>query len=194
MGKPIWFLDVDGVINACSKISNIHYSQFPRWEETIVNGYTIRYSPDVIDFINRMSDRVEIRWLTTWRDKAVTDLAPKLGLKDFPFEDAEGRWNAHGSFNGQNHLPENRWWKLNVILKHIETAGENFIWTDDDMTTYVQNYVRRMADFEGMETFFVSPKIEYGLLSENLVRIETFVEKMENLYPGELNPSTTQTA
>lgn len=187
MGKPVWFLDVDGVINAVSKIENIHYSQFPTWEEKIVNGYKIRYSPEVVDFINKMSERVEVRWLTTWRDKAVDMLAPALGINVFPFDNADGRWSPYGNFNGQNYLPENRWWKLNVVLNHIENGGENFIWSDDDLYPQVRNYVRKTADAEGMESLFVTPEIKYGLTPQNLERIENFVSQMEIHYPGGLN-------
>lgn len=187
MGKPVWFLDVDGVINAVSKIENVHYSQFSTWEEKMVNGYKIRYSPEVVDFINRMSERVEVRWLTTWRDKAVDMLAPALGINVFPFDNAEGRWSPYGNFNGHNYLPENRWWKLNVILKHIEDGGENFIWSDDDLYPHVRNYVRKIADKEGMESLFVTPEIKYGLNVQNLQRIENFVSQMEKHYPGGLN-------
>jgi hypothetical protein len=187
MGKPVWFLDVDGVINAVSKIENVHYSQFSTWEETVVNGYKIRYSPEVVDFINKMSERVEVRWLTTWRDKAVEMLAPALGINVFPYDNAEGRWNPNGSFGGQNYLPENRWWKLNVILNHIENGGEHFIWSDDDLNPYVRNYVRKIADVEGMETVFITPEMKYGLTGQNLERIEKFVSNMEKYYPDGIN-------
>lgn len=180
--RPVWFLDIDGVINAVSKIENSHYSRFNEWHEVEVNGYKIRYATDVIDFINRMSERVEIRFLTTWKDKAVEMLAPAVGLNVFPYDDSIGTWGANGSFGGSHEDPANRWWKLNVIMKHIEKSEDHFIWTDDDMTTHVRNYARRMADFEGLETCLLTPYISFGLEPWHLERIEKFVENVEKHY------------
>ena len=184
MGKrPVWFLDIDGVINAVSKIDNSHYSRFSEWKEVEVNGYKIRYAPDVIDFINKMSDRVEVRFLTTWKNKAHEMLAPAVGLKEFPHDDSVGTYSPNGSFNGGHHLPENRWWKLNVILDHIENGGEHFIWTDDDISIQARNYARRMAEFEGLETSILIPHMPLGLEPWHLERIESFVANLEKYYP-----------
>lgn len=182
--KPVWFLDVDGVINVVSKIGNEHYSRFPRWEEVEVAGYKIRYSPDLVEFINNISARVDVRMLTTWKNASVELLAPAIGLKNFPVEDSVGTWSANGSFNGGHHLPENRWWKLNCILNHIETRKSDFIWSDDDLYPQVRNYARRMADFEGLETCLITPHLTLGLEPVHLERIEKFVAAIEKYYPA----------
>lgn len=177
--RPIWFLDVDGVLNALSKIEQRHIDEFPVWNEKEVNGYKIRYAPEVIDFINRMSERVDIKWNTTWQTQAVTLLAPALGLNKFDVVEARGISSPSGSFNRGGDLPENRWWKLNTVLENIEGSAADFIWTDDHLIGEVRHYTRRKADFEGIEHLIITPDGEMGLTCKDLLRIEDFVSTLE---------------
>lgn len=176
--RPSWFLDVDGVINALSPIQQRHLNEFSVWDEKRVNGYKIRYAPEVIDFINRMSERVDIKWNTTWQDNALIHLSPALGLKTFSVVNAPGVNSPNGSMNRSGDLPENRWWKMNAVIDHIEAGGIDFIWTDDHLTPNVRNYIRRKADFEGLETSIITPDGEMGLTRANLTRIKSFVDNL----------------
>jgi hypothetical protein len=179
--RPTWFLDVDGVINALSKIQQRHFNEFPTWEQKQVNGFTIRYSPEVVDFINRMSERVDIKWNTTWHHQAVDLLSPVLGLKPFEVAQAEGMASPGDYINHQAH---NRWWKMNSVLEHIESGGLDFIWTDDHLTQTVRHHVRRQADFEGLESCMIIPDGEMGLTRGHLERIEKFVDTLDKYGMG----------
>lgn len=174
--NPVWFLDVDGVINALSTVGEKHYEEFSCWEEVRVNGYRIRYAPELIEFINRMSERVDIHWLTTWDDNAVTMLAPALGLKEFKVAKATGLVLP---FAGMNYLAQNRWWKWNAVIEHIENGGGDFIWTDDQNTATVRNATRKLADKEGLEHSIITPSKDTGLGRLDITRIENFVDTLE---------------
>ena len=85
---PIWFLDIDGVVNALA--DGIPPSGTRRTTAiTMGRGWRIVYSPEVIDFINLVNREgfAEVRWLTTWEQDAHRELAPKVGLDAFPAYD-----------------------------------------------------------------------------------------------------------
>ena len=118
--KPIWLLDVDGVINAFDESGPV-MGDWGDWTGFTARGFPIRYSPKMIARILALheADRVEVRWLTTWGRHANTDL-PELGLPEFavaaemPFRERDG------------------WWKL-PVAQELFDQGHAIIWTDDDM-------------------------------------------------------------
>lgn len=180
-----WFLDVDGVINALHHLSAQHLEEFEDWNIVKVNGYSISYATEVIDFINAMSEKVEIVWLTTWADNAPLMLAPALGLKEFKVASSStGLVLPFESMNGINSIPANRWWKLNVIMNHIELNGGSFIWTDDQMTSEVRHNTRSIADREGIEYNLTTPAKGTGLNRKDLAGIKNFIDTLEKY--GEL--------
>ena len=88
---PVWLLDIDGVVNALAR-GPVHDSWPPEsWVQCVIRADMPRNGPmvlpifaaqPVLDFITRAhhSGRVEVRWHSTWRTAAVTELAPALGL------------------------------------------------------------------------------------------------------------------
>lgn len=175
--KPIWFCDVDGVINAVAKLDKTHFKNYTDWKTVVVNGYTICYAEEVVDFMNRMSNRVDIKMLTTWKYDSMTMLAPAIGLRtDLEVIDVPGVWSPLS----MSIERESRWWKLNAIMDNINSPdGADFIWTDDDIGSTDRNYVKRMAEFEGLESLVITPHMGLGLEPEHLRRMEAFAEAFE---------------
>ena len=87
MSIPIWFLDIDGVVNALARPAPIGYQITTA--NTMGRGWRIAYSREVVDFINRVNREglAEVRWLTTWEQDAHRELAPTVGLDAFPAYD-----------------------------------------------------------------------------------------------------------
>lgn len=119
--KPIWLLDVDGVLNAFDESRPV-LGEWGDWDGFTASGYPIRYSPSMISRIVGLhrSGAVEVRWLTTWGGLANGELRrglkmPELAVAaEMPFRERYG------------------WWKLPVARDLFE-QGHAIIWTDDDM-------------------------------------------------------------
>lgn len=177
INKITGFCDVDGVINGVATLDKTHYKSFAEWKLVEVNGYTITYAPEVVDFLNNLGDRINLKMLTTWKYDSMTKLAPAIGLRtDLEVVDVPGSWSSIPMSISR----ENRWWKLNAILDHINSPdATDFIWADDDIGSYTRNYVKRMAEFEGLESLIITPHTGVALTREHLNRIEAFVEAFE---------------
>ena len=177
--KPIWYLDVDGVINACpggntevwddyivTRVIN-HSSRMP------TSGWRICYSPTVIEFINKVHDEglAEVVWLTTWTHAAAEMLAPALGLRHFRHLARDFEAEA---------APDQRaiWWKFPLLLADLATAGIDrpVIWTDDDITfdrSAVEWLQERSRD--GYKVLGAVPNTEHGLTPRLLTTIADFL-------------------
>jgi hypothetical protein len=176
MPKPLWFVDVDGVINALvDYVAKHHLNHYSDWETIDVNGYPIVFSPTLIDSINRLSGYIDIVFLSTWAESAVTDLAPALGLNIKSFLRPDG---SNSSFEYQGNDAAKRWWKLNGILKHINNDHRPFIWTDDDMHNDIQRAIFGRAAFEGVDNLLIAPNSKIGLTNQHIEMITTFTSRI----------------
>lgn len=177
--KPVWLLDVDGVLNAVQT----HYP--PRstgWAEDCwrqvqakaSNGtFPIVAAEPVLDFVRRVhkDGLAEVRWLTTWEDDdAVYPLATQLDLPDFPIAGRAGTDYGAGAEAGQGL---NYWWKLPVAQK---VYGERFslLWTDDDISYHrpAKLWVRSQPTGTVLA---VSPNSGQGLMQVHLDKIERWL-------------------
>ena len=70
MTSPIWFLDIDGVVNAAGLDLPPHLVRTDA--TTAGTTWPIHYSPQVVEFINMVhrGGLAEVRWLTTWGQDA----------------------------------------------------------------------------------------------------------------------------
>lgn len=166
MSKPIWLLDVDGVINALPRSSTAAaWSDLRRIESSPYENpkmlYTITYSPRLLDQVRRMhvSGAVELRWLTTWGDGANLDLGPQLGLPRI-----ESVCEPDDSYD--------EWWKLTAARRlHEENPDARVVWTDDDLKH--EPHARREARDWGW--LVISPDDEIGLTPEHLDEINEYL-------------------
>lgn len=116
------YLDVDGVVSPFDKVN-----RYEEWEyrKKHVAGFRMTYSPNLISILNRVSQNVDIAWLTSWELQAATELAPALGLH---------RFRVLQRLYGDNEYNEDKWWKLNAIkMDYKDKQPEEFYWIDDDL-------------------------------------------------------------
>lgn len=139
--KPIWLLDVDGVINDWRFEQQEGWIRFP----TEV-GFDITYDPTLMErLINLHNEEiVEIKWLTTWCHEANKLLREPLGFSEdldvvgyywyrkdvvssrFPFP--EDMWVP------SEPLPPYKWWKLCAVSDLVrDNPHQRYIWTDDQI-------------------------------------------------------------
>ncbi len=158
--RPLILLDIDGVINANGRKSKY-------WKDTKIiekleaiypgnerKEFRIVYSPSVIEKINSWSSVAEIKWLTTWDDRADRYLAPALGLNRFDV----ARENESV-------------FKLDAVVQNCAENPERLvIWIDDDLTSFKNDNQfderYKKGVFKRKNTVLVSPV--NGLIKEHI--------------------------
>lgn len=182
--KPTLFQDIDGVINVLPKhVGNLdtrpHLRVWKEWDVVQVGEYTITYSPELITHLNRISQKVDVVWLTTWREEADRDFAPAVGLNPFPFANPQGREDAW--FSGAADFkanPENRWWKLNAVLEHVESTEAPFIWVDDELRSHTKQLLKRKLGVTNRAALMLIPAQNTGMTPEHINQIDNFVDSL----------------
>lgn len=181
--KPVWLLDVDGVINACPDVGEKFYpSTFPAetwnlvWGTALHKQYPIRFSTEVIDTINELSERAEIRWHTTWQADAPA-LGELLGLKTFDVVDTSAYFRQ--KFSGYINTSPFKWWKMQAGLEVVNKENRPLIWTDDDLGFEWRRVLETDAT-NAVSTCLIQPYTETGLTREDLTSIEQFISEIES--------------
>lgn len=164
---PVWLLDVDGVLNAISRKGDQRV--WPDWETGVAHGggadWPILWSPAVALFVREvaMSGAAEVRWHTTWQHEAVA-IERLLGLPQL--EVAAAPEYLDRSFTARAIREEKPpWWKLPAAERVLLEEKRPLIWTDDDISGQLRNYVRAGATL-------ISPNEHIGLSPANLRTIE----------------------
>lgn len=170
--KPVILLDVDGVIN-CNVMGCGHTRH---WRDTVEEVHAgpcnVSFSPTVVAAINRWSKTAEIRWLTAWNSRAITHLAPALGLNAFRL--AEGRESDTSKC------------KLEKIESAIATAKEVgadglVVWIDDDLRHWKKGWMKHKLHpvmFSRPNTVLLSPT-PAGLFKDDLEFMDKILEHPE---------------
>lgn len=162
---PLWFLDVDGVINCfpAPRFEELMASQ--EWSDALVDGYKIWWRRPVVEFINRMARErlAQPVWLTTWTSTAVTHLAPALDLDRFPtvVDATGGEW------------PDLEWWKWKRVQELTDSLAVSFVWTDDDLTPKVREAAQTLPH----RKLILAPKSSPALEDNHLAMIEAFLKR-----------------
>ena len=125
----------------------------------------------VLDFLTLVhsTGAAEVRWHSTWRTSAVSELAPALGLPAFAISVAP-EWTES---------PRQGWWKLPAAERAAQ--GDRLVlWTDDDISGYLrsdQEIARRLTTLAVRKgTMLVSPERRTGLSPADLARIGSFLD------------------
>lgn len=169
--RPVWLLDVDGVLNAAR----------PGWGDEVQQGqafvdgagYRLRWAPQLVRRITGLvyGGAVEVRWATTWVDHIVQverlfRLPPlATAFQDLdPYDDPEHTCRV----------------KLEAALAVVEGEGRPLIWTDDDAIPRSGPQRRRLRE-AGVPVLLLSPSSRHGLQPEDLEEIDDFVARFSLL-------------
>lgn len=164
MRRPLWLLDVDGVINA------VCHSVPDGYERRVINGFKITWPVEIVARMKQLHETsaAEIRWLTTWCEDAANMIAPALGL---PLDCVvEGSDDHKARLSG--------WWK-SYAAKRLSDADPDraLIWTDDDLTD-----AERKGEVDWLRertgpTLAIAPDWRCGLTPKLMRRIESFIDR-----------------
>jgi hypothetical protein len=157
---PIWFLDIDGVINAlgfddtAAPWEDMRSARIPSGDRE----YPFWYGQPVVEFVSAQVELGrDVRWATTWLDEANTQVAPRLGLPQLEvipgkigFSDHHYKWRA---------------------VRTAAEAGHPIIWTDD----YEVDKPRREHLLAlGVPVLTIKPEETVGLVQRHLDLIDAF--------------------
>lgn len=179
--KPVWLLDVDGVINACPYDGQFP-STYPIETWSLIYGtaqgkqWPIRYSSSLIERINELSEHAEIRWHTTWTEDAPA-LGAQLGLKEFKVADTSGYYQQ--KFSGYVNYSNYNWWKFQAAEDVLRNEGRHLVWTDDDLGSEWQHLIADIARECELNVICVQPQTYCGLREAELNEVEKFISKIE---------------
>jgi hypothetical protein len=159
--RPVWLLDVDGVINATR----------PGWGAAPHHGtaragdlsFRIRWAPALARRIRTLhkSGLVEIRWCSTWCVYA-DEIERLLGLPEL------GR-----AFDEEINGVAARLAKFTAALA-VVAEGRPLIWADDDAIPQGDDRLR-LGD-----ALLIEPQRRRGLQPEDMDAIEAFVARHSN--------------
>lgn len=176
MDRPIWLLDVDGVINGHPRLCG--WDRPPR---RLKAGFPVYYEPRLIDRIRAVhaTGLAEVRWSTTWCGYPA-ELAQLEDQLDLHLERA---------FGGR---PSTKTWadlKLQAAVDVLE-QGRRLIWTDDDDADVAPQFSAVVADAEQAgRALLIAPQSELGLRLEHLDAIEAFAAGVIHRSGGSCGPA-----
>jgi hypothetical protein len=165
--RPVWLLDVDGVINA----PRAGWHRAPRsiqvYSATDKQAYRIRWEPRLIAAIRRIhdTDLADVIWSTTWcPDIAYLEAALRTGEYEVAFR----------------VRPSHLTWaelKVQAVLDALD-EGRRVIWTDDVEVDVARDMFPQIAAAEKAgRALLIAPHPNRGLRPEDLDRIETFCKE-----------------
>jgi len=171
---PLWFLDIDGVVNAVPnkpkhRLGLSHGEvEVPHPFFTGLLALDIYWNPAVVEFINRVhrEQLAEIQWLTTWGHLAQTKFAPLVGLDHFA--------TVHEPPLEEDDPGGSEWWKISAIKKVPEISNRRFIFTDDDLDQKTRKELGEV--FEKDQMLLITPFQPLGLEPHHLQKIESFLK------------------
>lgn len=173
--RPVWLLDIDGVLNATSRSVPSHIWPRYTWRQFSAMGnsreWTLRVAQPVVDFVQEMHDSglVEIRWHTTWQH-AAQNVAKELDLPEFPVHEAPEYNSTAWTYSVQG-----LWWKLPPAWRVIGEEKRPLIWTDDDIS-FLTNKEQLAALKAAGRVLLVEPSSTEGLVQKHLTKIREFIE------------------
>ncbi|GAB7053226.1 HAD domain-containing protein [Catenuloplanes indicus] len=161
--RPVWLLDVDGVINAW----DADWGTGPT--KTRVDRLNIRWAPELAARIRAVAPAVDIVWATTWCGfpDQLTALGQMLGLEGLP-----------SAFDGR---PLSKTWadqKLEAALRVLD-GGRRLIWTDDtEVQAAADLYPQIAAAARDRRALLIEPDGRRGLRPAHLDAIEAFTRPL----------------
>lgn len=121
-GRPLLFVDVDGVLNPADPWPADGFDRHH------LLGYDVLLAPLHGAWLRELSGTYELCWATTWQDSANAHIAPLLGLPDLPVVPVNRYTRQPGDprIRLTELLSGHKWAPL---LRYA--AGRPFAWIDD---------------------------------------------------------------
>lgn len=172
--KPVWLLDIDGVINAVTRKTPKTWPEND-WIKIKIASFPFNVSKSVLNFIHEVyeSNLVDIKWHTTWQHDANDKVGLALDLPKFEVFHAP-EYLEHEPWA---HIYKKcTWWKLPSVNKLLET-GCSIIWTDDDicLNTYDSDYINP-KDKLYTNSLLIKPQTNLGLTPKHVTQIREYLE------------------
>lgn len=165
--RPVWLLDVDGVLNA----------DRPGWGGDVADGWAraghgrfwIRWSPAAVRRILEIdgTGAVEVRWATTWVPW-IEQIEGLLGLPQWAVA-----WDGPHEGLGSPAIPTPLR-KVQTALSVVEEERRPLVWTDDDVIPSHGPLHDRLVN-AGVPCLLVSPSTRAGLQPDHLDAVEKFL-------------------
>ncbi len=160
MARPVWLLDVDGVIN----VARPGWGTAPRSGTAYSDGtaYRMRWAPALIDRIRALhrAGGVEIRWCSTWCADA--EQVERL----FALPRLARAWSGHLSSTAAATA------KI-AAARDALTRGRRLIWTDDIEVPTGGPVHDELT--KGGRALLIAPSPRRGLQPEHIDAIEAFI-------------------
>jgi hypothetical protein len=160
-GKPILFVDVDGVISLFGFAPSA--SELPgrfHWIDGVAHCI-----PDVAgDHLNRLAERFELVWATGWEEKANEYLPFILGVPELPCLVFQGR-----AVFGSAH------WKVDAIAEYA--ADRPAAWIDDNLDATCHEW----ASSRGVPTLLVETRSPTGMTEEHVDNLLAWADEVAAL-------------
>lgn len=175
--KPIWLLDIDGVINATSMKTAAHIYPLASWQRLHVDGFQITAAQPVLDLLHTVHDDglAEIRWHTTWQDRA-WDVGEALGLPEFPVQYTDEWPDSSEKAARRMMVGLPRWWKVRAVYDLLG-EGHRVLWTDDDIFPELPAVHRQKLKALG-KVRMLSPVSLYGIQPGEIRMIKKFLKEL----------------
>jgi hypothetical protein len=163
--KPVWLLDVDGVINAIKPGWGAAPSRALVWSAADQTSYLLRWAPTLVDRIRALvlTGKAEVRWCTTWCPEA---------------ERLEALWHLPELDRSLDADPMPRgpqcWPLKQEAARAVLAAGHRLIWTDDEALP-PEGPERDDLTANG-RALLIAPRAARGLQPADLDLIEKFAE------------------
>lgn len=174
MSKPVWLLDLDGVVNACPRNSDPPPACWPadQWVRAeVANSHSDEPRPilaarPVLHFIAAVHavGQAEVRWHTTWQEEA-NKVSVALGLPEFEVETAP---------EYQGWTKSRPWWKVPAAKRVCKRTRGNMIWTDDD-AAFPDLDKRDRLYLRNEGVLIIAPSTSMGLVQANLDKITFYL-------------------
>lgn len=166
--QPTWLLDIDGVVNATSKIPDTQvWPASTRWIERLVEdskaaAWRILAAQPVLDFIWSVHEGsyADIVWLTSWQTDAQL-VADALSLPQL--RTIEAPMTPQTKYAGRS------WWKLAEATRE-GVAGQRLVWTDDHISEEITS-----LGWDD-DCLLIAPDAKTGLTPDQLKQIAVFLE------------------
>ncbi|MER7893736.1 hypothetical protein ABTX15_28365 [Micromonospora sp. NPDC094482] len=163
-GRPVWLLDVDGVVNATRPGWGGPPRKSQVWSDTDRVSYVVRWALALVDRIRALQESggVDIRWCSTWCPDA---------------HRLEYLWRLPPLARAITADPIPRGpacWPLKLAAARAVLAeGRRLVWTDDEALPPPGRLRDELT--AGGQALLIEPRSKRGLQPEDLDRIEAFV-------------------